>query len=389
MSSGYSHTNRQLKLKDTCDICSSSKVRCDKQKPTCGRCERLGQPCLYSPARRIGRPSSVRGPRNIKPSTQSTRDCQQQHFTDPIPPDFKSEDTSFLGGIKLPLTLGTCSEITRQNNEHSRISQERHSSVSKKCAQECAIVRENSLEKQVDLSEDLLISTPSLSLCGTDSYSICQTQNLHSNHRNGAIPVDFQDADNNSVKASSKSFDCAVIAIKLLAQLEMMSQKLESDPTNENYTQIQSCDAMIGIVTASLTPLSTILICSCSKNLEVAFLVSSALLAVLDILVFIIKRLSHHSRQNSNVVSTTPFEKIKDSLESQRDYPHISTPKDLISSLHSKLMKELPKVAKIVSLFPNLIDDGDEEYKSSELLLALAADVKSKFQCLASRIADW
>lgn len=44
------------KLKDSCDMCSSPKVKCNKEKPLCSRCRKLGYPCSYSPARRIGRP---------------------------------------------------------------------------------------------------------------------------------------------------------------------------------------------------------------------------------------------------------------------------------------------------------------------------------------------
>lgn len=39
------------KLKYTCDMCSISKVRCDKNKTVCGRCKRLQYSCNYSPAR--------------------------------------------------------------------------------------------------------------------------------------------------------------------------------------------------------------------------------------------------------------------------------------------------------------------------------------------------
>jgi hypothetical protein len=48
------------KFKESCDLCSASKVRCDKQRPTCARCANLHQPCSYSPARRAGRPWRVR-----------------------------------------------------------------------------------------------------------------------------------------------------------------------------------------------------------------------------------------------------------------------------------------------------------------------------------------
>ena len=62
---------RQPKLRDSCDHCSNSKVRCDSRsdqlsqtnnadlspeaKPSCARCREKGFQCEYSPARRIGR----------------------------------------------------------------------------------------------------------------------------------------------------------------------------------------------------------------------------------------------------------------------------------------------------------------------------------------------
>ncbi|KAK4862716.1 hypothetical protein LT330_002849 [Penicillium expansum] len=57
------HTTSTLqtpKLKDSCDKCSSSKVRCTKEKPFCARCDKLGYTCFYSPARRAGRPYRLR-----------------------------------------------------------------------------------------------------------------------------------------------------------------------------------------------------------------------------------------------------------------------------------------------------------------------------------------
>lgn len=55
-------TTDMQRLKDTCDMCSISKVRCDKSKPVCGGCKRLEYTCNYHPACRISkcaRPRSV------------------------------------------------------------------------------------------------------------------------------------------------------------------------------------------------------------------------------------------------------------------------------------------------------------------------------------------
>ncbi|KAJ0416497.1 aflatoxin regulatory protein-domain-containing protein [Aspergillus carlsbadensis] len=43
------------KLRESCISCSRSKVKCDKQKPTCGRCVRRGLPCEFMVSRRTGR----------------------------------------------------------------------------------------------------------------------------------------------------------------------------------------------------------------------------------------------------------------------------------------------------------------------------------------------
>ncbi|KAL7961205.1 hypothetical protein V8C34DRAFT_319974 [Trichoderma compactum] len=60
MASSYTNCTPGRKLKDSCDPCSASKLRCNKQKPTCARCVALNQQCSYSPARRAGRPHRVR-----------------------------------------------------------------------------------------------------------------------------------------------------------------------------------------------------------------------------------------------------------------------------------------------------------------------------------------
>lgn len=44
------------RLRKSCDACQEAKVKCSQQKPSCRRCSRHRQPCVYSPQRRIGRP---------------------------------------------------------------------------------------------------------------------------------------------------------------------------------------------------------------------------------------------------------------------------------------------------------------------------------------------
>ncbi|GAB7330919.1 hypothetical protein MBLNU13_g02440t1 [Cladosporium sp. NU13] len=48
---------RQPKLRDSCIACSASKVKCQKEKPTCSRCSERGIKCEYATSRRTGRQS--------------------------------------------------------------------------------------------------------------------------------------------------------------------------------------------------------------------------------------------------------------------------------------------------------------------------------------------
>ncbi|KAJ5758165.1 Aflatoxin biosynthesis regulatory protein [Penicillium nucicola] len=63
------------KLKDSCDRCSTSKVRCTKGKPSCARCDKLGYTCFYSPARRVGRPYR---PKGSTPEAKTTKESDHQ-----------------------------------------------------------------------------------------------------------------------------------------------------------------------------------------------------------------------------------------------------------------------------------------------------------------------
>lgn len=61
------------KVRDCCQSCGKSKVRCTKEKPSCSRCETKGIPCRYLQSRRPGRiPGS--GARRLNPAMHSTTD---------------------------------------------------------------------------------------------------------------------------------------------------------------------------------------------------------------------------------------------------------------------------------------------------------------------------
>lgn len=72
------------KLKESCDDCAISKVKCTREKPTCQRCARRQRPCVYGASRRNGRTGQRVGTRqtSVAPSpVTSDNNAQRGHHS--------------------------------------------------------------------------------------------------------------------------------------------------------------------------------------------------------------------------------------------------------------------------------------------------------------------
>ncbi|OWY54926.1 AktR-1 [Alternaria alternata] len=67
------------RLRGSCDFCTQSKLRCNKNKPSCRRCTIQQQPCVYSVARRTGRP-----PKHPRKANDSQEANEQHGDQDPV-----------------------------------------------------------------------------------------------------------------------------------------------------------------------------------------------------------------------------------------------------------------------------------------------------------------
>lgn len=48
------------KLRSSCDGCGTAKVKCNRERPKCARCETLSLTCIYGPSRKFGKPARKR-----------------------------------------------------------------------------------------------------------------------------------------------------------------------------------------------------------------------------------------------------------------------------------------------------------------------------------------
>lgn len=102
----------QARLRTSCDICQSSKVKCSQNKPECHRCVKNGLRCVYSPLRRMGRPKKRAA------SSQGARsgdsDAQFAQVKESIP--LNTEDESFGSQWPDPNTPSSLSLIGSIND---------------------------------------------------------------------------------------------------------------------------------------------------------------------------------------------------------------------------------------------------------------------------------
>ncbi|OJJ05349.1 hypothetical protein ASPVEDRAFT_86704 [Aspergillus versicolor CBS 583.65] len=100
------------RLRKSCDTCQDAKVKCSQHKPSCHRCVRLRQPCVYSPQRRTGRPPKRSSPASRRapnanatsgdtqpgPTVASTAQTNANHSDEHAMTDARSVDPWVLTG---------------------------------------------------------------------------------------------------------------------------------------------------------------------------------------------------------------------------------------------------------------------------------------------------
>ncbi|KAK1465110.1 hypothetical protein CMEL01_12465 [Colletotrichum melonis] len=93
------HPNRQFRLRNSCDRCQDTKLKCSQEKPACRRCARLGLPCVYSPIRRLGRPRK-HSSNQLEDSTQQQQQQPRQQRQPPPPPPSSAVTSSGVANAR-------------------------------------------------------------------------------------------------------------------------------------------------------------------------------------------------------------------------------------------------------------------------------------------------
>ncbi|CAL8576552.1 hypothetical protein XPA_002427 [Xanthoria parietina] len=261
---------RARKLKETCDSCSASKVKCEKQWPRCGRCDNLGYPCFYSPAMRKGRPHpTINGNGQKKSTVEAAKPAKpQKSTTDPETPFSRPPSQNDGEQHHASKTNGA---LAAQQNHHRQDSM--------------PIFPPNMSAHQIPPTASIIprLEAPSPSTTSTDTSS-----DIFSPSSTNASSVTSHDDDihtwlpkppphNTQNTHPHGSSDCASIAMQSLQDLTLASSLPPTDPSLTHFlnTQLQT-------TATSIKHLSAILICPCSRNPDIGLLNAALVAAILD-----------------------------------------------------------------------------------------------------------
>lgn len=293
---GSRRSPRSQKLKDTCDMCSASKVRCNKEKPICGRCDKLGYPCFYSPTRRMGRPHPSRRISVQNKPGAGVESPERQPVIQPSDGSVESESNASFDEAQISLEGDirekTINELQGSENDFNNDAglDFRGSSISQNGQMNFPptddyILEESPRTRRKDHVEDTAIFNFDDRLNRANSIEVdglyCQAissddasplrPNTSNHSRNTSRTVDQLSgvlaygqgsASNGSNAPNASEYDCATVAINMLQQLNnMTSMKRLSSASSVGEIEAATFDALINTGSMAIKRISTILVC--------------------------------------------------------------------------------------------------------------------------------
>lgn len=255
-------------LKDTCDMCSASNVKCDKKKPLCTRCERLEYPCFYSPARRLPkrRPSQqTRSVGQSEPAARQGSSKESVHEKQFSKSHTASSERDCRNTFPEPDDSTAIIQSQRQE-QHAAYSLAMNFDINESPSRD-------SSKGSVDYMEVLPNFGCSNMMSANEPTPRKPQITPHKEQDHHQIACSSCLKDEPEHPQSPTNSDCATVAIDIL-------QKIAA--TNSPETPSRTTEPADMITATSIKRVSSILICPCSKKADVGMLAAAVCLAVLD-----------------------------------------------------------------------------------------------------------
>lgn len=306
-----SSTEAPPKLKNSCDMCSASKVRCESQKPVCSRCASMGHPCSYSAARRVGRRHG-RGPSYAKKRAPAV----PRHYPDLLPSSHaRAAGVADRRPSSTPSLSTTASSRASQQDSLSaaaslpRLEPQlpgKHSSSS--LFPSAAAGQGDKYPHLCGDSRDLASHGERVVVVGRGSAPHVQQQQQQlfggDSFRQGFPEIDMDvlhvmtclsdsSPNNSGSRAASVAgpgsetplvLDCAGSAMAIQEQLEATSERLRRPPgITADLDASGRLSSAMEVLGTACDRLATALVCPCSAHVDTGLLLATACVSMLDL----------------------------------------------------------------------------------------------------------
>ncbi|GKT49750.1 sterol regulatory element-binding protein ECM22 [Colletotrichum spaethianum] len=343
------------KLRQTCDPCSEAKVKCDKGNPRCGRCDRLSYDCVYSPARRIGRPR----PRSRRSPDQDSWGCPARDARDARDGGASASTNETVNkdytapGPALPLSAQAPAQATQQQT---------------------SAVRDSNLifdEFLLDcLSDESRWSGPaSVSVSSSTSARISDRGSSRINDAAHSTRTSMMDGLLGSsfdkplslgmeeIPHDPYEYDCAAVAVATLGKLAAAGLDSQQSATPQTTQAAAAADILADQIPHACRQAARILVCPCSSDMDTALLAASLAAAILDV-------------ANAALRTLKPAGHALD--EEQHTVLALGT---------------IPNISRVVTLFTHRYS-VTQVGRPSEALLLLAASLRTTLKSMAEETTN-
>ena len=373
-----------------------SKVRCSKTRPICSRCQRLGYPCFYSPARRIRKKSGVNNTSTAIDIEAGVTLNRPQNHTIPSPqeevvntPSASANSHGSLDGDKPLDDLGNSISVGGTDFHQTHVDSFFNTNQPHHEEGDLFSFGDVNMVDALDAGNTTFSPLPELH---------CDSLNLHfTSHQHNGSDSSLQSIsshDPNPVIETSE-WSCAAVAANVLHSLNRITKAQSSSSATPKcistfYPSQLSADDNISldIVSMAIKRVSTILICPCSKRTDVGLLTAAICIGLLDLLDATVQSLMiDQPRSGSSShkgLSSKDLDHVKEALEmSSQD---IREGNDRNPS-KMRVLDQLPKIADLVTQYSTRYSEQARN-SEKELLQNLAETNLSRLKGVINQVTN-
>lgn len=342
--------SKNNRLRESCNQCALSKVRCSKDRPRCRRCSQRDMYCYYAPSRRNGKR------RAWSPSLSGQLSARDLSFGPMLTPP-ETQGLNMSGFITMPDAFDFSQKQSRYITSQPHLQQMPDEFHARMYTSHPYMAASNR-----PMSSD---SLPGSDVCTSNPYMDMDFEEVNAiigtlNSTNVPAPITpCSSGQNNSrgmledscaLSCSSNPQDCMSRALKLMKDLHMAPSTCVSMPSDQTIPQEAApIDYVLSANKKAIDSIIAILNCSCALDIQLALvltLVTSKIIAWYGAIAFNCNNNNDTTGISTETISSSTTERVLHQPISVGKY---SIDEDSTGKMRAQLvLSEMHYVARLV-----------------------------------------